>query len=100
MCVQWLTNGPFVKAQHLFQIFAMICVHLMVRRPRIEISRLLNIKGRMENHLLLAKKKKAEGGSSSVRGSKCLPRSHRHTEAISSVGNAGGVYRMQRNPPD
>jgi len=49
-----------------------ICHDLMVRRPRIEISSLLNIKGRMENHLLLAKKKKAEG-SSSVWGSKCLP---------------------------
>lgn len=84
MCIRWLTNGPFVKAQqHLFQIFAMICAHQMEPRPRIEISSLLNIKASLENHLLWAKtkkRKKTEGGGGGVRGSECLPRSHTHTQ--------------------
>ncbi len=66
-------------------------VHLMERRPRIEISSLLAIKGRLENHLLLGQRGKRKRVVVSQGVNVCPGLTHTLTGAISSVGN-GAVF--------
>lgn len=90
MCVRWLTNGPFVKSQHLFQIFAMICASDGEEASYRNLQSLSH-QGQTGKSLTLGQRGKRQrvvvvSGGVNV----CPGHTHTHiyTGAISSVGNA------------